>query len=500
MTNDREPKRKFVSLKVKWAFGTACGSLVIFLVVAAILFMAFHQQLMAQETARTSKALTTVTTALNKAENRLTSANVNSRLRPATRHKKLPGSVFHENIAQGLGDSHLIVTVFDQHGHKLFSTWHSEMPFARVHSRSLSRSKVKGHGEMVAGRAPVWNRRHRQIIGYVQVENHLTAYSASMGHLWHIFFLTLLLVIVASGLLGYGLSAYFLRRLDGFVDTIKQVRNDPKSESRVPEDGKNDEITELGTMANQMIDQTQDYINAQVQFVSDVSHELRTPITVIHGHLEMLSRWGKDDPKILDESLKESLAETMRLNNLIKEMIELTRAGEAPANFAGKMTNVRDVVHEIYGTYKSTYPDFIFTLDDDLSHDISVNILRDHLVEILTILCDNAVKYSNHRKEVHLSLSRNIAEIEIGVQDFGMGIPSEDIPHIFNRFYRVDKARNRKKGGNGLGLAIAKQLVEGYGGTIRVESSVGAGSLFRVTLPIPRPDDEKHQHKAGQTE
>lgn len=500
MADDREPQRKFVSLKVKWALGTACGSLVIFLVVAAVLFMAFHQQLMAQETNRTSKALTTVTEKLNKKQEKLTTTNVSQRLRPNNPNQKLPGAIFHESIAQGLGDSHLIVTIYNKSGHRLFSTWHSEMPLRRVSHRVVDRTRVSGHHDMVAGRSPIWNKSHQRIIGYVQVENHLTAYAKAMGHLWHIFFLTLLLVLVASGLLGYGLSAFFLRRLDGVVDTIESVKDDPKSKSRVPTEGANDEITELGRMANQMIDQTQDYIDSQVQFVSDVSHELRTPITIIHGHLEMLSRWGKDDPKILDESLKESLAETMRLNNLIQEMIELTRAGEAAANFADETTNVRNVVHEVYDSYQSTYPKYSFTLDDDLSHDITVNILREHLVEILNILLDNAVKYSADRHEVHLSLSRNIAEVEIGVQDFGIGIPAEDIPHIFNRFYRVDKARNRKKGGNGLGLAIAKQLVEGYGGTIRVESSVGSGSLFRVTLPISQPKDNKKHHKAGQTD
>lgn len=500
MADEREPKRKFVSLKVKWAFGTACGSLLIFLVVAAVLFMAFHQQLMDQETSRTQRALTTVTSRLNRRSDRLTKDQVNRSLRPSTPNHRLPGYAFHENIAQGLGDSHLIVSVFNADGQRLFSTWHSEVPLKRVKQQTVGRVKVPGRQEMVAGRAPVWDRSHHHVVGYVQVENHLTAYSKSMAHLWHIMFLTVLLVIIASGLLGYGLSAFFLRRLDDVVATIESVKDDPKSKSRVPVNGPNDEITELGNVANQMIDQTQDYIDSQVQFVSDVSHELRTPITIIHGHLEMLSRWGKDDPKILAESLKESLAETMRLNNLIKEMIELTRAGEAPANFADQKTNVRDVLYQVYGSYKSTYPKYIFTLDDDLSHDIMVNILRDHLVEILTILCDNAVKYSADRHEVHLSLSRNIAEVEIGVQDFGIGIPADDIPYIFNRFYRVDKARNRKKGGNGLGLAIAKQLVEGYGGTISVESSVGAGSLFRVTLPILQPDDHKKHHKAGQTD
>jgi signal transduction histidine kinase len=111
-------------------------------------------------------------------------------------------------------------------------------------------------------------------------------------------------------------------------------------------------------------------------------------------------------------------------------------------------------------------------------------IYRDHLEQILIILCDNAVKYSTERKEIHLSLSRNLNQVEIGVQDFGEGISQDNMDKVFNRFYRVDKARSRKKGGNGLGLSIAKRLIEGYRGSIALESSAGYGSLFKVTFPV----------------
>ena len=145
---------------------------------------------------------------------------------------------------------------------------------------------------------------------------------------------------------------------------------------------------------------------------------------------------------------------------------------------------MREVVHQVYNNFKMIHPDFEFMLDDDLRHDEVVKIYRDHLEQILIILCDNAVKYSGEQKRIHLSLSRNLQAVEIGVQDFGEGISPAELSKVFDRFYRVDKARSRKKGGNGLGLAIAKRLIEGYHGTITVESQVGSGSLFRLTLPI----------------
>lgn len=237
-------------------------------------------------------------------------------------------------------------------------------------------------------------------------------------------------------------------------------------------------------MFNQMLDQTQRYIDQQTQFVSDVSHELRTPVAIIQGHMEMLQRWGKDDPQVLDESIAAALKETTRMNSLIKEMLDLTRAEQVDVKFHDAVTEVKDVVEQVFNNFKMLYPDYVFRFDDDLHEDVPVHIYRDHLEQILIILFDNAVKYSKDRKEVHLSLSRNLNSVEIGVQDFGEGIPQEDVLHVFDRFYRVDKARSRKKGGNGLGLAIAKRLVEGYHGHIAVESTVGSGSLFRITLPI----------------
>jgi signal transduction histidine kinase len=116
---------------------------------------------------------------------------------------------------------------------------------------------------------------------------------------------------------------------------------------------------------------------------------------------------------------------------------------------------------------------------------------RDHLEQILIILSDNAVKYSQERREIHFAASRSGKLVELAVQDFGEGISPEDASRVFDRFYRVDKARSRKQGGNGLGLSIAQKLVEGYGCKIQLESAIGQGSIFRITLPIKNQDKNK---------
>ena len=124
--------------------------------------------------------------------------------------------------------------------------------------------------------------------------------------------LALCLVVIASGLLGYFLSLFLLRPLDEIHDTVKEISADPTKDVRVPTTNRNDELAELITMFNEMLDRMQRYIDQQSQFVSDVSHELRTPVAIIQGHLEMLQRWGKDDPKVLDDSIKARSTITLR--------------------------------------------------------------------------------------------------------------------------------------------------------------------------------------------
>ncbi len=139
------------------------------------------------------------------------------------------------------------------------------------------------------------------------------------------------------------------------------------------------------------------------------------------------------------------------------------------------------------------HPEFYFILDDDLPDTLQVKMYRNHFEQVLIILMDNAVKYSRDRKEVSISASHVLNRLDIIIQDFGEGISEENQKKIFNRFYRVDKARARNTGGNGLGLSIAQQLVESYNGRISVKSVEGQGSSFRVVLPTVA-DVSKDEH------
>lgn len=455
------------------------GSLVVFFIVAMAMFSSFTQSLFNQERDLLNQGMTNISRQLGRINQPLTKQNVKDMIDPADGHL----AEYRRPIVQELSNGHLIVNIYGRDRQPVLSTGKSITKPTFTNRRQVKMMKGAAH-KVIVGQQPIYSQRDHRRIGYLQVENKLNAYYQNYKQLRLVVIMAMCLVVLASGLLGYFLSLMFLRPLGEIHDTVKTISKDPTKNVRVPVPNHNDELAELTTMFNEMLDRMQRYIDQQSQFVSDVSHELRTPIAIIQGHLDMLDRWGKDEPEVRDDSIRACLIETKRMKNLVQEMLDLSRAEQVEINFRDQKTVVNDVVHQVFNNFKMLYPDFHFTLDDDLNEPITANIYRDHLEQVLVILCDNAVKYSTERKEVHISLSRGMNTVEIGIQDFGEGIPATDIDKVFDRFYRVDKARSRKKGGNGLGLSIAKRLIEGYHGSITLESSLGAGSLFRIILPI----------------
>ncbi|WP_125567609.1 sensor histidine kinase [Companilactobacillus insicii] len=274
--------------------------------------------------------------------------------------------------------------------------------------------------------------------------------------------------------------------------TIDALNKKPDSDSRIKIRKRNDEIYDLTVNINKMLDRMQAYTNQQKEFVEDVSHELRTPVAVLEGHLSMLQRWGKDDPEVLNDSINSSLQELKRMQSLIQEMLDLTRVEQIDSDYLDQTTEVKPLFTQVYNDFKMLHSDFVINFDDDIREGSIVKIYRNHLEQVLVILLDNAFKYSADRKEISLSASTNSEVLEIAVQDYGLGIAKNDVKRIFNRFYRVDKARSRKRGGNGLGLSIAKRLIEIYHGTLEVESVVGSGTVFRIELPLLQDSSEEN--------
>ncbi len=216
-------------------------------------------------------------------------------------------------------------------------------------------------------------------------------------------------------------------------------------------------------------------------FVANISHELKTPVGAISLLAETLL--GEDDREVLGRLAERILTEALRVGRTIDDLLELSRIeiDEAPEH---DVVRVDDVVNEALQRIRPAAEQHDITLHAD-SVDTDVTVLGDRrqLVSALYNLVDNAVKYSEPRSSVEITVTADQRAVDIAVRDHGVGIPSRDLDRIFERFYRVDRARSRETGGTGLGLAIVRHVAVNHDGDVRVESQQGGGSTFTLTLP-----------------
>ncbi|MBW1605683.1 HAMP domain-containing histidine kinase [Lactobacillus sp. Sy-1] len=481
--------KRWISLKWKWSFGT---SVVVFLVVSVFSFLIYNRfsdVLLNQERAHVRTTLNGVTNRLNSLDH-FNQSNVYNVLSPRLKPSDLNDQSSPDTVFNDLSRNNTSVIVSGKNRQPLFML--GSFGVSDELGKPIVNKQVYddyfNHSLVLVGDSPVYAKGTRQVVGTVRIVDQLNDYHATINKLVAILILLLIISTVVSTLLAYALAAYLLRPINKIRRTINVVNESPKTNKRVPKLNQNDELTDLGTLFNDMLDTMQRYIKQQQRFVEDVSHELRTPVAVIQGHMDLLKRWGKDDPEVLEESINSSISEINRMKSLINEMLDLSRVEQASLNYRDRITNVEEVVEQQFNDFKMLHPDFHFTFDNDVRKPVYAQIYQNHLDQILVILMDNAVKYSTDRKIIHVSLSRNMRSVELSVQDFGEGISQENVRNVFDRFYRVDKSRSRDQGGNGLGLSIAKRLVEAYHGNIAVESSVGSGSIFSVSLPILSKD------------
>ncbi|MBV8895655.1 MAG: PAS domain-containing protein [Acidobacteriaceae bacterium] len=224
-------------------------------------------------------------------------------------------------------------------------------------------------------------------------------------------------------------------------------------------------------------------------FVANVSHELRTPLAAIRGYAETLLDGALDDNENNRKFVEVILSHTVRLNNIASDLLVLSEldsdaAPEAPPG----MIQVRDVIESVVRTVEASARERNVRLEQVTCDDCMVRGHRHRLEQVLVNLVDNAVKFNRPGGEVRVQcdVTRD-GQVQIAVRDTGIGIPSEDLQRVFERFYRVDRARSRPTGGTGLGLPIVKEIVSRMGGSVQVESQLGRGSTFTIEVPAFQP-------------
>ncbi|WP_236692738.1 sensor histidine kinase [Aneurinibacillus tyrosinisolvens] len=290
--------------------------------------------------------------------------------------------------------------------------------------------------------------------------------------------LTTLVGTIVGSFLIYHLTRRNMRPLFAITDAVDKIKHFSTLSQRIPVPKGPQELTNLSTTFNTMLNELEKQFEREKGFIADASHELRTPLTALRGHLKLLKRWGKDNPDILEKSIESMDEEGIRMQRLIVQLLELARSDHM--QIKKTQVNVATVIKEAVEQSWQNSKDISLSVHADEL--ICVMGDADQLRQIIVILLENAKKYTNTGGSVKVSACQERGIVKVSVQDTGIGIPEEDIPKIFDRFYRVDKTRSRKTGGTGLGLPIAKQLVELHKGTIEVESAVGKGSTFTIHL------------------
>ena len=247
-------------------------------------------------------------------------------------------------------------------------------------------------------------------------------------------------------------------------------------------DGSQDELKSLAHAINDMLRRINQAYQSQIRFVSDASHELRTPISVIQGYAGMIDRWGKHDEKTLQEAIDAIKSETENMKMLVEHLLFLARGDNEAIQLNKIRFDCSDLIEEIISETQIIDQDH--KIITELEKPAFIEADEQLLKQAVRILVDNSLKYTEPGQEVKLKAFSKDDEIVIQVQDNGIGIAPEDLPNIFERFYRSDESRARKTGGTGLGLAIAKWIIERHGGHFEVLSRQNIGTRINVILPI----------------
>jgi len=274
------------------------------------------------------------------------------------------------------------------------------------------------------------------------------------------------------------LTPGLFKPLEDMATAARQITRADDLSRRVPYANRPDEIGDLARAFNQTLERLERLFRTQQRLLADVSHELRTPLTTIRGNLDLMRRMGDNDP----ESLGAIQIEIERMTRLVGDLLLLARADSGGLPLEHKLVELDNILFDVYRQVRMLEPPVEFELIE--VDQVTVLGDSDRLKQLFLNLVENAVKYTPPGGAVSLSLYKEADWTFFEVTDTGVGIPTENLPHIFDRFYRVDKSRARAQGGSGLGLSIAQWIAQAHGGAIHVNSQVGEGTTFKVSLPL----------------
>jgi len=320
------------------------------------------------------------------------------------------------------------------------------------------------------------------LVAIVQVGYSLEGMDEIFYAVASLFIYVMLGSIVIAGGAGWFLARKSLKPVNAITKAARRIGAENLNE-RIGVDVPHDEIGRLATTINEMIERLEGSFMRIRQFTADASHELKTPLTVLKGEIEMALR-AKDDPEYTRQVLLSSLEEIDRMSYIVRNLLDLAMIDVEKGAASGQTVRLDGVLTERLEHFKKLALDRRVELDIIKNKEASANGDPMRVGQLFYNLIVNALKYTPAGGRVEVSLDVEGAKAVFKVKDTGIGISDADLPYVFDRFYRVDKARSSEAGGAGLGLSICKEIVVAMGGVIEVKSESGRGSLFIVRLPI----------------
>jgi heavy metal sensor kinase len=315
----------------------------------------------------------------------------------------------------------------------------------------------------------------------VRVWESLESSEKNIARLERLLMIFLPVVLLVSSFISWLLAGRLLSPFVTMRSLAEQIRQGRLKE-RITLGFRGREIEDLAKMFNEMLDGIQQSVEAQKRFTSDVSHEIRSPLTSLRGSIEVALR-RKRSPDEYEEVLKNNLADIIRLSRITDNLLFLGKADNKILELRRQWLDIRYLMDRVIEQLEDRATAAGVSIDRVYGETVEISGDVELLEQAFTNLLDNSIKYSPRGGKITVKTGQDEGNITLQISDEGCGIPQADIPHIFERFYRVKNGQSRKPGGTGLGLAITRWIINAHNGTIGVESAEEAGTTFFVVLP-----------------
>lgn len=348
---------------------------------------------------------------------------------------------------------------------------------ANMGGASLNTVSTVGSDPVRIYTAPIIDNQH--LLGVIQVMQSLSSLTKTLNSLLLALLVSIPILLLITMVSGYFLAARALSPIDHITRTAQRISTEDLS-ARLNLPATDDEIGRLSRTIDNMLTRLEEGFNRERQFTSDASHELRTPLTAMQAILNV-TREKQRPPKEYEIALDDLSEETDRLRSLTEDLLYMARGDAQPA-LLNETVNLSDLLIDVSESLLPSAESKRLKMDRNVAAELYIQGDSDALIRVCVNLIDNAIKYTDQGGIKVEAKLKNKREIEVTISDTGRGISEEHLPHIFERFYRVDGSRTTR--GYGLGLAIVQEIVHNHQGNIEVSSQVGIGTEFRLHFPV----------------